>query len=138
MGRPRLHPIRKILIGIVVVGALTMAVAGSAAAAGPWQKSWGDYDNHIQWHDAGWWLKNQPQWVAVNHPEWTENYSATRGQIGDYDRFHAWHYGDGSFDRLSTKVTAGRETPHESVEPQAVSAKSDTSSKGSYNSEGTL
>jgi hypothetical protein len=69
------------------------------AAATSWQKSWGDYDNQQQWHDASWWLQNQHKWVISHHPEWTENYAGTRGQIGDSDRFHGRHYGDGGTDR---------------------------------------
>jgi hypothetical protein len=98
MGRPRFHPIRNGLAAITVAGAMLLTFAAPAAAT-PWQKSWGDYDNQEQWHDASWWLRNQHDWVISHHPEWTENYAATRGQIGDSDRFHGRHYGDGGSDR---------------------------------------
>jgi hypothetical protein len=98
MGRPRFYPIRNALAAITVVGAMFLTFAAPAAAT-PWQKSWGDYDNQQQWHDASWWLKNRHDWVTSHHPEWNENYAATRGQIGDSDRFHGRHYGDGGTDR---------------------------------------
>ncbi len=99
MGRPRFHPFRNTLAAITVAGAILLTFAAPAAAT-PWQKSWGDYDNQQQWHDASWWLQNRHDLVVSNHPEWTENYASTRGQIGDCDRFHARHYGDGGSDRL--------------------------------------
>jgi hypothetical protein len=77
---------------------MLLAIAAPAAAA-PWQKAWGDYDTNQQWHNASWWLQNQHEWVIANHPEWTENYAGTSGQIGDSDRFHGRHYGDGGTDR---------------------------------------
>ena len=98
MGRPRLHPIRTTLAALTVAGAMLLTVVAPAAAA-PWQKAWGDYDTNQQWHNASWWLHNQHDWVIANHPEWTENYAGTRGQIGDSDRFHGRHYGDGGTDR---------------------------------------
>ena len=98
MGRPRLHPIRTTLAALTVAGAMLLTVVAPAAAA-PWQKAWGDYDTSQQWHSASWWLQNQHEWVIANHPEWTDNYAATRGQIGDSDRFHGRHYGDGGTDR---------------------------------------
>jgi|GEM_PF-2139182 len=98
MERPRFHPILITLAAITVAGAMILTVAAPAAAT-PWQKAWGDYDSHNQWHDAGWWLQNRHDWVTSHHPEWTENYAGTRGQIGDSDRFHVWHYGDGGSDR---------------------------------------
>jgi hypothetical protein len=100
MGRPRFHAFRNTLAAITVVGALLLTFAAPAAAT-PWQKSWGDYDNQQQWHDASWWLQNRHDWVVSHHPEWTENYAATRGQIGDCDRFHGRHYGDGGSDRVN-------------------------------------
>jgi hypothetical protein len=100
MGRPRLHPIRNTLAAISVAGAMLLTFALPAAAT-PWQRAWGDYDKQQQWHDASWWLQNQHEWVIANHPEWTENYAATRGQIGDSDRFHGRHYGDGGSDRVN-------------------------------------
>lgn len=106
MGRPRFHPIRNTLAAITITGAMLLTVAGPCAAA-PWQQAWGDYDQQQQWHDAGWWLHNQHTWVVSHHPEWTEDYAATRGQIGDSDRFHARHYGDGGTDR---SVAAAAET----------------------------
>jgi len=102
MGRPRIYSVRHNRIAIIMCGVLILATAGQAAAMRPWQEAWGDYDSHSQWHDAGWWLKNRHHWVTVNHPEWTDNYANTYGQIGDSDRRHVWHYGDGSFDREST------------------------------------
>jgi hypothetical protein len=124
MGRPRLHPIRNTLAAITIVGAMLLTFAAPALAT-PWQKSWGDYDSQQQWHDASWWLHNQHDWVVSHHPEWTENYAATRGQIGDNDRFHGRHYGDGGSDRLNeaalqaakdrrAKAAAKAEAAHES------------------------
>jgi hypothetical protein len=98
MGRPRFHPIRNSLAALTVAGAMVLTFAAPCAATS-WQKSWGDYDQQQQWHDANWWLQNQHEWVISHHPEWTENYAATRGQIGDSDRFHGRHYGDGESDR---------------------------------------
>jgi hypothetical protein len=98
MGRPRFHPIRNALAALTVAGAMLLMVAAPAAAT-PWQKAWGDYDNSQQWHDASWWLKNRHDWVTSHHPEWTESYAGIRGQIGDSDRFHGRHYGDGGTDR---------------------------------------
>ena len=46
---------------------------------------------------GGW--QNRHAWVTSHHPEWTDNYAATKGQIGDSDRLHQWHYGDGELDR---------------------------------------
>ena len=100
MGRPRFQSMRNTLTAIAVVAAMSLTIASSAAAT-PWQKSWGDYDSHQLWHDASWWLQNRHDWVTSHHPEWTENYGGTLGQIGDSDQFHVWHYGDGGFDRLS-------------------------------------
>ena len=99
MGRPRFHPMSNALAALTVAAAMTLSFAAPVAAA-PWQKAWGDYDNAQQWHDAGWWLQNQHEWVISHHPEWTENYAATRGQIGDSDSMHARHYGDGGLDRV--------------------------------------
>jgi hypothetical protein len=103
MGRTRFRPARNTLAAIAVVCAMITTVAVPAAAT-PWQKAWGDYDSHQQWHDADWWMQNQHAWVIKHHPEWTENYAGTRGKIGDYDRLHVWHYGDGGFDRRSNAV----------------------------------
>jgi hypothetical protein len=103
MGRPRFRPIRNTLAAITVAGAMILTVAAPAAAT-PWQKAWGDYDSQQQWHDANWWMQNRHDWVIEHHPECTENYARTRGQIGDSDRLHAWHYGDGGFDRRSSAV----------------------------------
>lgn len=99
MGRPRFHLFRKTLAAPTVAGAVCLA-ASAPAFATPWQHAWGDYDSQQQWHDAGWWLQNQHDWVIAHHPEWTENYAATRGQIGDSDSMHVRHYGDGGFDRI--------------------------------------
>ena len=99
MGRPRFHSFRNTFAALTVAGAVCLA-ASSPAFATPWQHAWGDYDSHQQWHDAGWWLQNHHDWVISHHPEWTENYAATRGQIGDSDSMHARHYGDGGFDRI--------------------------------------
>ena len=90
MGRPRFQSIRNTLTAIMVVGVMILTIAAPAAAT-PWQKSWGDYDSHQQWHNASWWLQNRHDWVTSHHPEWTENYAGTRGQIGDSDEFHVWH-----------------------------------------------
>jgi hypothetical protein len=98
---------RNALAAISVAAALTFMLATPVAAA-PWQKAWGDYDNAQQWHDAGWWLKNRHEWVTSHHPEWTDNYASTRGQIGDSDRFHGRHYGDGGLDRRANAVEAAK------------------------------
>jgi hypothetical protein len=100
MGRPRCYPIRNTLAALSVAGAMLLTFAAPCGAT-PWQKSWGDYDNQQQWHDAGWWLQNRHDWVASHHPEWTESYAAIRGEIGDSDRFHGRHYGDGGSDRVN-------------------------------------
>jgi hypothetical protein len=99
MGRPRFRPIRNTLGAIAVTGAMLLTFAAPCAAT-PWQKSWGDYDQQQQWHNASWWLQHRHDWVISHHPEWTESYAGTRGQIGDSDRFHGRHYGDGGTDRL--------------------------------------
>lgn len=109
MGRPRFHLIRTTLTAIIVAGAMIPTIAASVSAT-PWQKSWGDYDGHDQWHDASWWLQNRHNWVTVHHPEWTEKYADTFGRIGDYDRRHMWYYGDGGFDRHSTAPIAHEPT----------------------------
>jgi hypothetical protein len=99
MGRPRFRPLRNSLGAIAVAGAMLLTVAAPCAAT-PWQKSWGDYDQQQQWHNASWWLQHRHDWVISHHPEWTESYAGTRGQIGDSDRFHGRHYGDGGTDRI--------------------------------------
>ena len=98
MGRPRFHSFRNTFAALTVAGAVCLG-ASAPAFATPWQHAWGDYDSQQQWHDAGWWLQNRHDWVISHHPEWTENYAATRGQIGDSDSMHARHYGDGGYDR---------------------------------------
>jgi hypothetical protein len=50
--RPRLHSLRKALSTVLFAGATILTMTGQAAATGPWQKSWGDYDCHDRWHDA--------------------------------------------------------------------------------------
>jgi hypothetical protein len=124
VGRPRLNPIRNTLTAIMAAGAISLTMTGQAAAMGPWQKSWGAYDSHNQWHDASWWLQNRHHWVTVHHPEWTEHYAETRGQIGDSDRLHVWHYGDGSFDRNSTGLTIDQLT-NESPKVRGAASKPD-------------
>jgi len=108
----------------MAAGAISLTMTGQAAAMGPWQKSWGDYDSHNQWHDASWWLQNRHHWVTMYHPEWTEHYAETRGQIGDSDRLHVWHYGDGSFDRNSTGLTIDQLT-NESPKVRGAASKPD-------------
>jgi hypothetical protein len=121
MGRPRFHPVRNTLAAIVIVaaGAMLLTTTGRVAAAEPWQTSWGDYDNHNQWHDANWWLDNQHNWVTVHHPEWTENYASTHGQIGDSDRLHVRHYGDGSLDRQSSGLSTNVPASGSPLDPNA-------------------
>lgn len=111
MGRPRFHSVRHFVTAMLAAGTLVLAMTTSAAALRPWQNAWGSYDRNNQWHDAGWWLKNRPHWVIVHHPEWMDNYADTYGRIGDSDRLHAWHYGDGSFDRESTIDERPGESP---------------------------
>lgn len=31
---------------------------------------YGAYDQHHQWHDRDWWLKNDRPWVEHHHPTW--------------------------------------------------------------------
>jgi hypothetical protein len=139
MGRPRLYPfsVRKALTMIAVLGGLILTTTATASAMGPWQKSWGDYDAQSQWHDAGWWLQNRHNWVTVNHPEWNENYSETRGQIGDSDRLHVWHYGNGSFDRSAGRSLIVRE-PDKAQSARGISAKTEASGDNYRQVEGTL
>jgi hypothetical protein len=99
MARARLHSIRNTLTAIVASAAIVLTMAVPAGATEPWQKSWGDYDSSDQWHNASWWLQNQHDWVAIHHPEWTESYAGIFGRIGDYDRLHVCHFGDGALDR---------------------------------------
>ncbi len=66
---------------------MLMLTAPALAQLNPWPSPlppapvWGDYDQGHVWHDASWWLENQPDWVRANHPEWW----------GDYDTDHVWH-----------------------------------------------
>jgi len=133
MGRPRFRSIRNTLTAITAAGAMIFTLAAPASAT-PWQKAWGDYGNHQQWHDAGWWLRNRPDWVISHHPEWTDNYAATRGQIGDSDRLHVWHYGDGGFDRRANAaaIEAGRTESRKAVD--GSSTKTETSVKDALKS----
>lgn len=108
MARARLHSVRSALAAIVAIGAIIVMTTGPVAATEPWQTSWGDYDCHEQWHNAAWWLQNQPAWATTHHPEWTDNYANTYGQIGDYDGLHLWHYGDGALDRESAALVIDR------------------------------
>ena len=126
MGRPRFQPIRKTLTAIVAVGAMTLLIAAPVAAK-PWQKAWGDYDTHQQWHDANWWMQNQPNWVSSHHPEWTENYAAMKGQIGDSDRFHGRHYGDGGLDRSNAAAIAAKNAAEKSRALSAMKPGDDAS-----------
>ena len=34
----------------------------------------GDYDEHHNWHDRGWWGANRHDWVAQHHPEWAAHH----------------------------------------------------------------
>lgn len=106
MAEPRFHPAQITLIAIVATGAFILAMTGDVAAMRPpFQKSCGDYDSHHQSHCAGWWSQNRQQVVTVYHREWTEVHAQPGGQMGDSERLHAWHYGDGSFDRNSSGPT---------------------------------
>jgi hypothetical protein len=96
---------RDTLTAIVTAGAIILTTAGQAAAMGPSQKSWSDYNIHNQRHNAGRSPKNRHHRAREQHPKWTDNYAETRGPIGDYDRLPVWHYGDGGFDRHSTGLT---------------------------------
>ena len=53
--------------------------AGRGAIVNP-RLGFGDYDEAHQWHDAGWWWANHPDWVRKHHPTWW----------GDYDDGHVW------------------------------------------------
>ena len=107
---------------------MILTVAAPAAAT-PWQKAWGDYASPQQWHDANWWLQNRHDWVTAHLPEWTENYGRTRGKIGDYDRLHVWHYGDGGFDRRSNTAPISFAKNEARTSPVASSTKPDASVK---------
>jgi hypothetical protein len=48
--------------------------------AGPAPGELGAYDDVHQWHDAGWWWANNPDWVRGHHPTWW----------GGYDNGHVW------------------------------------------------
>ena len=56
------------------------ALPAGAAWGAPELPNWGDYDEHHEWHDAGWWWNNRADWVRAHHPEWW----------GDYDETHHW------------------------------------------------
>jgi len=135
MGRPRFRSIRNTVTASAAAGAMILMLAAPApASARPWQQAWGDYDSHQQWHDASWWLENQHDWVTSHHPEWTDNYAATRGQIGDTDRFHVWHYGDGGFDRR-VKAAAVEAAKNEARKAPATSTgKTDASITNAHQS----
>jgi len=109
---------------------LTLA---APAAATPWQKAWGDYDSHQQWHDANCGLQSGHDWVIVHHPESTENYGKTRDPIGDSDRLNVWHYGDGGFDRRSNAVPISAATNEARTQRVASSTKPDASLKNAPN-----
>ncbi len=126
MGRPRFRSFRNTLAAAAAVGAMIVTLAAPASAR-PWQKAWGDYDNHQQWHDAGWWLQNQHNWVISHHPEWTDNYASTRGEIGDTDSLHVWHYGDGGSDRANAAATEAAKI--EARKARGTSSKTEASIK---------
>jgi hypothetical protein len=126
MARARLHSIRSSLTAVVAAAAIVLTMAGPVGATEPWQKSWGDYDASDQWHNASWWLQSQHDWVASHHPEWTESYAAIVGRIGDYDRLHVWHYGDGALDRYLARSASDR-SADQSAKDEATSFDVDTS-----------
>jgi hypothetical protein len=33
---------------------------------------YGDYDDHHEWHDRGWWVHNNHEWVEHHHADWLE------------------------------------------------------------------
>jgi hypothetical protein len=136
MGRPLSHPIRSTVATIVAAGAMLLTVAAPAAATGPWQKSWCDYDFHDARHDQSWSQQDRDERVAVRHSECTQNEVETFGSVSKYERLNAWHYGDGSFDRDSTGPTT-IELTNESPKDRGTSATSDASGESLYESEGT-
>ena len=126
MGRPRFHSIKNTLAAIAIAGAMILTAAAPAAAI-PWQKAWGDYESHQQWHDASWWTQNRHDWVITHHSESSEDYSGMRGQIGDSDRLHVWHYGAGGFDRRSNAVPISAAKNEAGTAGVASSSKPDAS-----------
>ena len=67
------------------------------------QMAAGAYDEHHNWHDRNWWMKNRRDWVQQNQPGWIRPpapaYGAAYGHppygqpavVGDYDDKHQWH-----------------------------------------------
>lgn len=37
--------------------------------------SYGDYDEHHDWHDRKWWIDNRRDWVEQHHREWLEEHN---------------------------------------------------------------
>src|ERR1700682_1515483 len=54
---------------VMLAVAFIMTSPASAQMTNP-NQGMGDYDEMHQWHDAGWWWANNPDWVRQNHPTW--------------------------------------------------------------------
>jgi len=65
---------------VAIVAALLVLAFAAPALAQIRITQLGDYDEVHQWHDAGWWWTNHPDWVRSHHPTWW----------GDYDDGHVW------------------------------------------------
>ena len=76
-----MNRIKVIVTTLAAMAAVFIFFAGTASAQmiDP-RLGFGDYDEGHQWHDAGWWWQNHPDWVRQNHPTWW----------GDYDDGRVW------------------------------------------------
>ena len=70
--------IRRFLVMAAV--AIGFSVLPLVAHADEHHHGLGDYDQHHEWHDAGWWDSHDPRWVEQHHADW-----------GAYDSHHHWH-----------------------------------------------
>jgi len=68
------------LAALMTLAAVLMITAPASAQLINPRQGFGDYDEAHQWHDAGWWWANRPDWVRQHHPTWW----------GDYDDSHTW------------------------------------------------
>ncbi|HUO04755.1 MAG TPA: hypothetical protein VMU16_06110 [Candidatus Binataceae bacterium] len=69
---------------------------------------WGDYDDHHEWHDYGWWQEHHPNWARKHHPEWYANKEAIEEHHHEmqqehhhdhgHDNDHHDHHGDHGHD----------------------------------------
>src|SRR5579864_5300400 len=77
-GERSMNRIRVVLATAVAIAAVLIFFTAPASAQYP---NWGAYDEGHEWHDAGWWWANNPDWVRHNHPTWW----------GDFDQDRVWH-----------------------------------------------